>query len=300
MIAIFRGITLGALPPVILMMGINLGAFLVSVHLVYRIIQAGGASDEISTIGAFLFGLWPFVGLTFTVLPLADLPGISLLLTGLYLLQGSRRLSAALFLGLSILTHKAMWLLVGLLIIAVLFRKEFISKRNLQFIGITLLPIGVLWLLGSYYHHSITWLFSTNLESEVASNSNIPILDGMLGTLMEGSLKGIVKGTIIMVMAISSAISLYASARLKYEYFHFGMVISAAVLILFLVLNQHEIWAGVRFSRLLAIPMALIANTPFGRKRLSWWGLPMTITVLIFFFLTQFAFAWYLARVYYG
>jgi len=150
MIAIFRGITLGALPPVILMMGINLGAFLVSVHLVYRIIQAGGASDEISTIGAFLFGLWPFVGLTFTVLPLADLPGISLLLTGLYLLQGSRRLSAALFLGLSILTHKAMWLLVGLLIIAILFRKEFISKRNLQFIGITLLPIGVLWLLGSY------------------------------------------------------------------------------------------------------------------------------------------------------
>jgi len=301
MIALLRGITFGALHPIGLMMSINLGAFLASAFFIYRIIQAGGASDELATIGTFIFGLYPFVGLTYTVSPLADMPAMFFLLAGIYLLQRSHRMPAALLLGLSLVTHKAMWIFVGLLIISdFLHRKEHISKQNLLFVGIMLLPIGSLWILGSFYHHSITWLFSSNLEVEVASKGSTPLLDGLLGTFMEGGIKGLVKGALLLSFAVISALTLYMSIKLKYEYFHYGIMISFAILILFLILNQHEIWAAMRFGRLSVIPLVFIANTNLTFKKLSWWRSPAIIAFLLFLFLSQLAYAWYMARVYFG
>jgi len=299
-VATIRGITFGVLNPVILMMGINLTAFLTSAFLVYQIIQAGGDSDELATVGTLLFGLWPFVGLTSTVVPLADMPAMLFFLVGLYLLQRSRAHLAALLLGLSLITHKAMWIFVGFFIaFDFIYRKEFISKRNLLFVGILVLPIAILWATGSFYHHSITWLFSNNLKVEVASKSSLPLLDGLLGTFMEGGVKGFVKGILLLSFAVFSAFIFYLSTRLKYAYFHYGMVISLAVLFLFLALNQHEIWAAMRFSRLLVIPLAFIANVKMEFKKELRWSLPIIITLLLLF-LTQFAYSWYIARVYFG
>lgn len=299
MIAILRGITFGALPPVGLMMSINLGAFLASAFFIYRIIQESGASDELATIGTFLFGLYPFVGLTYTVNPIADIPAMFFLLAGIYLLQHSHRMPAALLLGLSLVTHKAMWIFIGLLIISdFLHRKEYISKQNLLFIGIMLLPIGSLWILGAFYHHSITWLVSSNLKVEVAPRST-PLLDGLLGTFMKGGIKGLVKGILLLSFAVISALALYMSVKLKYEYSHYGIVISLATLILFLILNQHEIWAAMRFGRLLAIPLALIANSNITLKKISRWRSPIAIVFLLFLLLSQFAFAWYMACVFF-
>ena len=301
MIALLRGITLGALPPVGLMMSINLVAFLASAFFIYRIIQAGGASDELATIGTFLFGLFPFVGLTYTVDPLADMPAMFFLLAGITLLQRSHRMPAALLLGLSLVTHKAMWIFIGLLIIFdFLHRKECLSKQNFLFLGIMLLPIGSLWIMGSFYHHSITWIFSSNLEVEVASTGGAPVLDGLMGTFMEGGIKGLVKGILLLSFTVISALSLYLSVRLKYEYFHYGIMISLAVLTLFLMLNQDEIWAAMRFGRLLVIPWAFIANTKIALKKISWWNSPAIITFLVLLFLSQFAYAWYMARVFFG
>jgi hypothetical protein len=300
MIALLRGITFGLLSPIGLMVSINLVAFLASAFFVYRIIQAGGASDELAAIGTFLFGLYPFVGLTYTVDPLADMPAMFFLLTGLYLLQRSHRIPAALLFGLALVTHKAMWIFIGLLIFSdFLHSKEYISKRNFLFIGIMLLPIGSLWILGSFYHHSITWLFSSNLEVEVASKGSTLILDGLLGTFMEGGIKGLIKGILLLSFALISALTLYMSFKFKYEYFHYGVMISLATLILFLILNQHEIWAAMRFGRLLVIPLAFIANTNVTLKKISWWRSPGTIAFLLFLFLSQFAYAWYMAHVYF-
>jgi len=300
MIAITRGITFGVFNPVFLMMGINLTAFLASAFLIYQIIQASGASDKLTTIGTLLFGLWPFVGLTYTVVPLADMPAMFFFLAGLYLFRRSHKSSAALLLGLSLVTHKAMWIFVGLFIIFdFIYRKEFISERNLLFVGILVLPIAILWATGSFYHHSMAWLFSSNLKAEVASKNNLPLLDGLLGTFMEGGIKGFVKGILLLSFAAISALVFYLSAKLKYEYFHYGMMISLAILFLFLVLNQGEIWAAMRFGRLLVIPLAFIANAKMEFKKVMRWSPPIIIALLILF-LTQFAYAWYMARVYFG
>lgn len=298
-IALVRGITFDVLPPVLLMMSINLGAFLASAFLIYRILQAGGASDELAAIGAFLFGLWPFVGLTYTVNPQADMPAMLFLLVGLYLLQGSRKLPAALLLGLSLVTHKATWIFVGLLTVSELLHcKEYISKRNLQFIGIILLPIGLLWTLGSFYHRSITWLFSSNLRVEVAPRS-MPLLDGLFGTFMGGGIKGLAKGMLLSSFATISTLACYASVKYRYRYFHHGVAISLAILILFLILNQREIWAAMRFSRLLVIPLVLISSNRDSFGKHLRWSLLATV-VFSMLFLSQLAYAWYMARIYFG
>jgi len=297
-IAALRWITFGMFSPIFLMMMINLVTFLVSIFLIYRIIQAG-ANEEYAVIGAFLFGLWPFIGLTYTVMPLADIPSISLFLAGLYSLQRNRRISASVFLGLSMVTHKAMWPFVGLLVIAdLLYYKEYLSNQKILFIVTTFLPIGILWLFGSMYHHSFTWIFSSNIEVEVAPLGSSFLLDGLLGTLTEGGIKGGVKGIIIMSFSLLSSLLLYMSIRIKDKHFHYGITISLTVFVLFITLNQYEIWAAVRFSRLLVIPLTLCASSRFRIKK-SWFGLP-AIIVLLFLFLSQLGYSWYVAQIYFG
>lgn len=300
MIAGARGITFGVVDPIVLMMGINLVAFVASSSLVFRIIQAGVTSDRFAAIGALLFGLWPFVGLTYAVYPTADMPAMFFFLAGLRLFQRSHESSAALLLGLSLVTHKAMWIFVGLLIISdLMYRKEYISKRNLLFVGITILPISILWMVGSFHHHSITWFLTSNLEAEVASKGDLLLLDGLLGTLMGGGKRGLVKGMLLLSFAFLSVLVLCASVRLRYHDFHYGRAISLAVLFLFIVLNQWEIWAAMRFGRLLAIPLVFVVDETTGLRKELRWSSPIII-VLLFLFLTQFAYAWYMARVYSG
>lgn len=300
-IAILRGITFGIPSAIGLMMSINLVTFLASAFLIYRIIQVSGASEELAALGVFLFGLWPFVGLTYAVNPVADKPAMFLFLTGLYFLLISRRMPAALFFGFSMITHKAMWIFIGLLVIAErVYRKEHVSKHNILFFVVMLLPLGVLWSLGSIHHDSITWLLSSNLDVEFASQSNLPILDGLLGTYMEGGIMRIIKGGLLGGFACVSAIAMYASLRLRYENFQYGLAISLTVFILFLILNPHEIWVTMRFGMLLVIPLILIANTYSRFKNIAWWKSSAIATALVILFLSQFVYSWYMAVIYFG
>lgn len=283
------------------MMSINLAAFLTSAFFIYNIFKITGINDKLAAAGMLLFGFWPLVGLTYTVDPLADIPATFLFLMGFYFLLASRRLPAALLLGLSMVTHKAMWPFTGLLLIAdFIYRREFISKRNIAFLIVMLLPTGVLWLLGSFYHHSVTWLFSGNLGVEISPRSDLLILDGLLGTFIGGGIKGLSKGIILIGFACVSVFTIYASLKLKYENYHYGLAVSFAVLFLFLILNQNEIWAAMRFGRLMVIPLTFIASTHGGFREKFRWNSPASIATWSILLLSQFAYAWYMATVFFG
>lgn len=161
------------------------------------------------------------------------------------------------------------------------------------------LPIATLWIVGSAYHHSPTWLVSRNLQVEVASKGHAIILDGLLGTFISGGLKGILKGIALTASALVSCYALLMSSKTSNECFHYGSAVALACCFLFVILNHGEIWAAVRFSRLLAILLAAIAHTGSPGKRISAWGWREVGVVLFLLFLTQFAFAWYMARVYF-
>lgn len=121
MIASLRGLTFDVLPSIALMMSINIVAFVTSLLLIYRIVQRCGANEGSAALGTFLFGLFPFVGLTYAVVPLADVPAMSFFLGGLYLLQRSHSIPAALPFGLSLVTHKDMWSFVEFVVMSDFF-----------------------------------------------------------------------------------------------------------------------------------------------------------------------------------
>lgn len=297
MIAAARCLTGGQASPVILMTGVNVLALVGSAVLIYQILLHDGVSNHLAALGGLLFGLWPAVGLTYSVYPLADVPAMSLLLGGLWCLQRSRVLPAAVFLGLAMLTHKAMWLFALCLVIAQLLQQGHTNlKQTMAFIAILLLPLGSVWLAGAWHHGSFTWLLERSATTDVASRGSLPVLDGLVGTLLKGGLVALVKGTLALGLASLAAWLLYLAFKLKYQGFPMAIALSVAVLVLFFVLNQHTIWAAVRFSRPLVIPLMLAASTlpalrtPSLRTRLL---LAAICCGLLF---SQFAFSWYTAR----
>jgi hypothetical protein len=298
-IALFRGITLGILPPILLMMGINLAAFLGSAFILYRIFKVCGVDEKLAALGILVFGLWPCVGLIYTVDPLSDMPAMFLFLLGLYFLLVERRNPAAIFLGLSMTTHKVMWFFVGAIILFDFFkRREFFSKRNIVFILITLLPIGILWFAGAIHYGKLTWLFASSINIETLQ-IRYPIFDGLIGTFREGGIKGISKGVLLSGFACLSVIIILTISRHRYKKKEYWLVISIVVMALFLLINHIEIWSAMRFGRLLALPLLVIANNSSGIRIKRWWHKPaVAITIAILFF-SQFAFAWYMARIFF-
>ncbi|WP_298002675.1 MULTISPECIES: hypothetical protein [Anaerolinea] len=301
LIALFRLVTFGLLQPVFLMTGINLISFLGSAVVLVQIFKKMGLDAQISNLGVLLFGLWPFVGLTYTVVPLADIPAIFFFLAGFLFLISKRMFFAGLFFGISLITHKAMWLFVGLIVIAYLLSsKKLAIKEFLPFFLLLGLPIGLLWALGATYHHSLTWIFSSNLQVEVSSRSHLPVLDGLIGTLLQGGEKSLIKGILLWAFAVFTFSLLVIQVQKKSVYSPYGVALILGVALLFVFLNQSEIWAAVRFSRLLVIPfVGIFASFPEWRNALlskPW----LVVMVLVGLIASQFVYAWYIARVYFG
>ena len=297
-IALLRIVTFGKVPPVVVMMSINLAALLAGTLLVYRTIQAAGVSDDLATLGATLFALWPFVGLVFTVYPLADVPAMALLLGGLLALLRARPRAAAPLFGLASIYHKAMWPFIALILVAEASRQQPYNWRELAILGgILVLPEGALWLLGTFYYASPSWIISSNVAKEISSQSGLPLLDGLIPTIAQGGVKGLVKGGLIVALALLAGILLVAGYRLRPGFFGYGMALSAASLLLFIFLNQRVIWAAVRFGRLLALPLMWnIGHLQAGQR--PRWARPSIVGMaLLGLLLSQFAFGWYMARV---
>jgi hypothetical protein len=76
-------------------------------------------------------------------------------------------------------------------------------------------------------------------------------------------------------------------------------VIPVGILGMAFLLNQHEIWAVVRFSKILILPLILQRNRLFGfmPQRLR---MPAFYALIAAGFITQVAYAWYMAKVFFS
>jgi nitrate reductase NapE component len=296
-IALARTVTFNTLNPVVLMMGINLIAFSFCVLLVIQFSRAAGTNQLYAAFAALLFGLWPFVGLTYTVNPQADIPAIVLTLGGLLMLQKSRYKLAPLLFGLAIITHKGVWPVIGLVTLADFYtRREFWSKRNFLFLAIMLFPLATLWVAGAYYHNSVNWLMARSMQV----NTSPKILDGLFGTFQEGGAKGILKGSLILFFLILSATTLFTSLKMKFKYYELCAAIAAAILLMFIFSSAGTIWGPVRFSKFLVIPFILSLNSYFGEKTIGRLAIGLDVILMIGLFMTQLFYAWYSAAIFYG
>lgn len=293
------------LPPLAMMQAVTLLALLAGAWLVYRILKDAGVEDEPAAWGALAYGLWPFVGVTYVALPVADAPALALSLAGTWALCRRRPYAAALLLGLALVTHKATWPLVALLWTALLLSRD--RPRPGRTIGATallLLPLAVLWAAGSMHHGTPAWLVSSNWAAEIQSTGALPVLDWIGDTLDRGGF-GLVKGAVVVGVAALAAVLTWTSARAERPYAGYGAAIALAILLLCLALNRHEIWAAVRFSRMLVLPLGwslLVSGAPQrvrdyrdGHRWVSGAARPLLAAALL---ASQLAYAWYMARVF--
>jgi len=305
LIALVRFLSLDILRPSLLMLGINFVAFLTSSWLIYRLLLLDRVSEKYASLGALLIGLWPFVGLVYAVNPIADQIAVALLLAGWYFFRRSRSWIGGIAIGLTMITHKSMWVFGFAVLFAFLLsqKQSLLSRHNIMLILFTCLPLLTLWISGAIYHQSVTWIVENNLEVEIASRGSLPILDGIIGTLTEGTVKSYVKLGIVIAMAVTAMYTLINGfMSLTHTGAYYVMAVSSCVILFLVSLNRYEIWAAVRFSRLLA-PALMWCTYHSGRPRILLKLLNNSLgRLFIFGFLTlsQFAYAYYMAVEYYG
>jgi hypothetical protein len=300
-IAIIRGISFHNLSPIAILLLINYITYIVSIYLVFKILFDMGGNQKYAIFASIFFGLWPFIGVVYTVFPLADSTTVVFFLLGLfYLTKSNSSTLSGIFFGISMITHKVMWIFVFFILLNhFINKKRFITISNLKLIVVTFSPLFILWILGSFYHHSIIWIVSSNINVEVSSHSNLLFFDGLLGTFLSKDVKSILKGLILISFFTISLLTLYFSIKIRYPLNYYGVAISTSIIILFIVLNQHEIWAAIRFSKLLAIPISLILLYHFKFDQVLNKYKYISLLSILLLLASQFIYSWYMATIFY-
>lgn len=107
-IALLRAVSLNLLSPILIMRSTTLTASIVAVYSTYKINQNSGLDYRWSIAGSLLLILWPFVGLTYAVYPIADLVAIAFFLVGFLFLVKNKVIWSGAFFGVTLITHKAL------------------------------------------------------------------------------------------------------------------------------------------------------------------------------------------------
>jgi hypothetical protein len=191
-----------------------------------------------------------------------------------------------------------MWPFVVLLLVAHLLSTR--DRKSFMAVGIAVIPLGILWVLGWLHHDSASWLVSKNVAWEMNSTSNFPILDGMFGSMFFGGASGAVKGLLVLAMTIVTVAAAVGAWRLpsghSTKWYSLGILVT--VLVLVVVLNEREVWASIRFGRLIAIPLVWMYGDALleSIQRSKAVGY-VAIWSMIGMIVSQFAFAYYMATI---
>ena len=298
-----RAITLGLVPAAELMMAVNVIALLAGAWFIYQLVVSAGGRTEIALLGALLYGYWPLIGLPYTVYPRFDVPPMTLLIGGLYFFRKDRLWASAALIGLALVGHKVI-VPIGLIVLAyagISARTRLGPVKLIGFLMLGLLPLGALWIAGTLVHGSPLWLVAWNVGVQVSSRSSLPVLDGAIGTFVRGTPAEIIKGIILAGYAALAAALGALCLRDRPPMYLIGIAICAEIVVMWLALNQFEIWALARFSRLMVLPLVWVAagrfaeKLPRGRAALA-----AGIAVLAGTVLSQFVYGWYMVKVFYG
>jgi hypothetical protein len=296
LIAFLRGITFNYLPPLFIMHLITLFSVLISESSVFLLIKQSGATDRWAISGALLFILWPFVGLIYAIYPVADLVAMAFYLVGLlYLLKG-KTIWGGIFLGLSMVTHKALWPISGLtVIIWTLVNWRSRRKEWLYGLFFFLLPFIILWLAGANYYQNIFWIVSYDVgSSAVITSGQTSIFSSLAGLFRQPGLNETGKSllTIINIILVVSLLVLLSFRRNNISIL--GLPIIVTILLFIMAFSYDAQMYTVRYARLLALPITWQLWSMYP-KLLQKKGVLFLISLIaIVLILTQFIMAWYL------
>jgi hypothetical protein len=268
---------------------------------------------------ALLFAAWPFVGSLYAVYPQMDALVLFLLILGVMLSLDGRWIPAGAVLGVATLIHPLAWIFMPVLIpvpwIVWIWERRrrgpaagSVSPASLwTMTALAIAPLIGFWIWEMILTGDPLWAVASIVDAQVVSRGSLPILDGWIGTIQSGGVSGWLKVGILSLVVLLSVYLLAAvlsrreapaDGRDRYRRI-VSAVIPAAILGMALLLNQHEIWAVVRFSKILLLPLILQRDRLFGfvppRFRMPAWGVLIAAG-----FLSQVAYARYMVKVFFG
>jgi hypothetical protein len=236
---------------------ITITAMLTGVAGTYALAHEANLSRRASLAAASAFGLWPFVGVIYTALPVSDPVALAALLWGATFLLRQRVVPAGLTLALAAMTHKGLWPTIGLLIIG---RLLVVGRRRsgIAVGAIVAAPVLALWLGGVATGQLPSWLLKSSAEDATqAAGPSLHYLDGLLGGLLFGDRIARNRAIVVMgVVALAAALLVVHAPRWRAPAHLVFAAFAAQIVFMSVTLNQHLIWACVRFSGLLAVPTA--------------------------------------------
>jgi hypothetical protein len=299
-IAVVRWATGGLLSPTTTMLVITLGALSLAVVAIHQLAGYGlvRKADFAGFLAGGLFVLWPMVGISYVAYPIADMFGMAPLLIAIWLFLKKKSMSGGLILGLTLISHKAMWPFAGLIMVAHLANMR--TKRSAAGAFLMMVPLTAIWILGAFHHDETFWLVSSNLDFEFKSTSSLPVLDGLVGSMLYGGVSGLVKGLMVAGIGLLALVVIVRAWKSPAEDERrlYSLAIGVGVLALVVLLNEREAWATVRFGRLLAVPLVWYFGTSALESGASARSIRIgAIGILLCLLASQFAFSYYMARV---
>lgn len=299
-IAVVRWATGGLLSPTTTMLVITLGALSLAVVAIHQLAGYGlvRKADFAGFLAVGLFVLWPMVGISYVAYPIADMFGMAPLLIAIWLFLKKKSMSGGLILGLTLISHKAMWPFAGLIMVAHLANMR--TKRSAAGAFLMMVPLTAIWILGASHHDETFWLVSSNLDFEFKSTSSLPVLDGLAGSMLYGGVSGLVKGLMVAGIGLLALVVIVRAWKSPAEDERrlYSLAIGVGVLALVVLLNEREAWATVRFGRLLAVPLVWYFGTSALESGASARSIRIgAIGILLCLLASQFAFSYYMARV---
>jgi hypothetical protein len=268
---------------------------------------------------AFLFIAWPFVGSLYAIFPQIDSIVLFLLILGILLAMDSRWILAGAAWGAAMLMHPVAWIFGPLLLLvpwgiwtwekrrSPSFPEHMNGRELLAMTGLAVAPMIILWLWQTAVTGDPLWTIASIFKAQVVSRGTPTILDGWIGTVMGKGISGWVKVGILSIVVLTAGYILVriltdrTVSRNGRELYRklVSLLLPAVVLVMAVALNQHEIWAVVRFSKILILPLILYRDRLFGfvPQRLR---TPALCVLIGLGFLTQVVYAWYMANVFFS
>jgi len=239
-------LTLGLLPPEILLQVSALIGWCVSVYYVDRILTA--LNPAYSKWGVALYALFPFVGVTYAAWPIGDSLAHATLVMGFWYLLRRDWPALTLSLSLMLLAHKGLWPFAFLIGVVAMWRHRY---PLWQFV-LSGIPLVAFWLAGVMSGGEWLWIIKIDLTRHLPSHSKLPVLDGVIGTLLSGGARGLVKGgTLLALLLCALWMTFVYAKRRSYEM----LALLIPVLGLLFTMNQWEAWASIRFAKIIAVPL---------------------------------------------
>jgi len=279
-------LTFGLLPSSVLLQGAAIACWCVSVYYVDRVLST--IRPEGSRWGVALYALFPFVGVTYAAWPIGDYMAHAAIAYCFYCLLTKKWTHLTFVLAFSLLIHKAIWPFAFLIGLVGVLKNGY---PIWQFLA-SGLPLMAFWTAGFITSGDPLWIIKIDLTRHLPSHSPLPILDGVIGTLMKGGARGLVKGGFLLTVLLGTIYMTYVFIRRR-SWEMLALVLP--ILALLISMNQWEAWASIRYAKIMAVPLIalVISPKPFVElNRRSW----VFATLLALLVTSQLAFAVYIEK----